>query len=172
MTQVSLRPAGGATQIRPPTTMSTRFQPSRPMRGATVGKSCYNGYIQHFNPRAPCGARPACGIWISSAPCDFNPRAPCGARPSAPPQCYKTGRNFNPRALCGARRLFLQPLRLVGQISIRAPRAGRDDTTLDLLGDICGISIRAPRAGRDGVEVGQTTDDLISILAPHAGRDA
>ena len=35
--------------------------------------------LEHFNPRAPCGARPATkgGRWPDG---NFNPRAPCGAR--------------------------------------------------------------------------------------------
>ena len=36
--------------------------------------------IRHFNPRAPCGARPATFSTMASRQDDFNPRAPCGAR--------------------------------------------------------------------------------------------
>ena len=79
------------------------FQSTRPLRGATVhlvaamllccisihaplagrdmlaGRFCEDG--QHFNPRAPCGARPP-AMLIEYGFHNFNPRAPCGARPS------------------------------------------------------------------------------------------
>ena len=37
------------------------------------------GYIQHFNPRPPCGGRRSCRTGKAQAP-DFNPRPPCGGR--------------------------------------------------------------------------------------------
>ena len=57
---------------------------------------------RHFNPRAPCGARPLVFFFYFLF-CDFNPRAPCGARrwrsATSPWRA-----DFNPRAPCGARR--------------------------------------------------------------------
>ena len=35
------------------------FQPTRPLRGATVRHGAGGGVKRYFNPRAPCGARPA-----------------------------------------------------------------------------------------------------------------
>ena len=83
---------------------------------------------KHFNPRAPCGARPNASPFRFFATY-FNPRAPCGARLSmvnASFLCYgisihaphagRDGRirvrclsdlHFNPRAPCGARRCVL-----------------------------------------------------------------
>ena len=55
----------------------------------------------HFNPRAPCGARQDDNLTINIVR-DFNPRAPCGARrPKS--KSLLTHQNFNPRAPCGAR---------------------------------------------------------------------
>ena len=57
---------------------------------------------EHFNPRAPCGARQA--IWCFTPVCrHFNPRAPCGARHFAVHALVGNDLNFNPRAPCGAR---------------------------------------------------------------------
>ena len=123
------------------------FQPTRPLRGATgepvawttkeqisthaplAGRDGYVTHIRHrrrhFNPRAPCGARPLCRLLprmsqqISThAPLAgrdrifvfhlrftggyFNPRAPCGARPQAVKGVDNIA-DFNPRAPCGAR---------------------------------------------------------------------
>ena len=79
-----------------------RFQPTRPLRGATVMISDRSPYYYYFNPRAPCGAR----LFWSAAffrLCYFNPRAPCGARPGLA-ELYDRHHHFNPRAPCGARR--------------------------------------------------------------------
>ena len=64
----------------------------------------------HFNPRAPCGARPPTAGWRSRGRTHFNPRAPCGAR------------HFDFHFV----HLFLF-------ISIHAPHAGRDMTAYSSL---------------------------------------
>ena len=123
-----------------------QFQSTRPMRGATTPKSrmiCRdrisihaphagrdiagwnkNTKGEHFNPRAPCGARRRAGpvprpfiLFQSTRPMrgatvassiilafiiDFNPRAPCGARPHSM-NVQNNSMHFNPRAPCGAR---------------------------------------------------------------------
>ena len=38
--------------------LSAEFQSTRPMRGATSGRNYLDLQGHHFNPRAPCGARP------------------------------------------------------------------------------------------------------------------
>ena len=123
----------------------------------------------NFNPRAPCGARHITNwilnanarfqstrpVWGATSGChgpllyawDFNPRAPCGAR-----QRRCKGRSthgyFNPRAPCGAR--LCQKLLFVGRsdISIHAPRVGRDMLSSKTAVSQP-ISIHAPRVGRD-----------------------
>ena len=101
------------------------FQSTRPLRGATELDDNSHNTPEHFNPRAPCGARPAvlmgvvmCGVISIHAPLagrdsptlkcplyqtNFNPRAPCGARRD-PPKPRNRPADFNPRAPCGARR--------------------------------------------------------------------
>ena len=83
------------------------FQPTRPLRGATIhsmvtfshgnisthaplaGRDPIRVIIaiqrENFNPRAPCGARPRKYRGLLREPIYFNPRAPCGARQSAGP---------------------------------------------------------------------------------------
>ena len=56
-----------------------RFQPTRPLRGATILKMTDQQQKNYFNPRAPCGARRNLETWQGGA-MHFNPRAPCGAR--------------------------------------------------------------------------------------------
>ena len=80
--------------------------------------------IQHFNPRAPCGARPTS----------------CTARSDS--------WHFNPRAPCGARRESESALVQRVIISIHAPRVGRDLRRV-APALFHRISIHAPRVGRD-----------------------
>ena len=146
-----------------------------------------------FNPRAPCGARLLLRA-VDHLLQDFNPRAPCGARPvtlycskgfvrfqsSRPvrgatlgkPGKHRVQSNFNPRAPCGARLQSLNQKVTFLEISILAPRAGRDLKRFKNVLILLLISILAPRAGRDGeTELIQNMTYQISILAPRAGRD-
>ena len=120
----STRPLRGATRLSAGSGFVAAFQSTRPLRGATIhtgGSS--NGkkisihaplagrdwsrpsptpYRAHFNPRAPCGARPISDS-ANSGGKNFNPRAPCGARLRIVILAGEIDENFNPRAPCGAR---------------------------------------------------------------------
>ena len=126
-----------------------RFQPTRPLRGATAVRPTVTAYTVNFNPRAPCGARPLgsrefyrlmeisthaplagrdheTGVCLTAYDCYFNPRAPCGARP--------------------AKKWLDLPF---GKISTHAPLAGRD-SEIELTEVLhYEISNHAPLAGRD-----------------------
>ncbi len=100
---------------------------------------------------------------------DFNPRAPCGARP-APANAASAAERFqSTRPMRGATEDMREP---TGgpHISIHAPHAGRDMVRIrDVLAG--SISIHAPHAGRDVGWCNGSTQGSISIHAPHAGRD-
>ena len=101
------------------------FQSTRPLRGATPPTSGSMAGWPYFNPRAPCGARPA-GAMRERTPDAISIHAPLAGRdPTArrPPCC---GCDFNPRAPCGARRCQGVPDEGIRDISIHAPLAGRD----------------------------------------------
>ena len=78
----STRPVWGATLSN--TRLSSRREISihAPRVGRDAGKRFDQVRRTDFNPRAPCGARPA-GSKYNLDVKDFNPRAPCGARPEA-----------------------------------------------------------------------------------------
>ena len=84
--------------------LSTSFQSTRPIRGATLAAGVVLAVLGDFNPRAPYGARRPCSHRFGRGNCDFNPRAPYGARQTK--SCIVLGNtcNFNPRAPYGARR--------------------------------------------------------------------
>ena len=150
------------------------------------------GWIMDFNPRAPCGARPAelpadyhaVPISIhaplagrdhgvlpqSKAYPDFNPRAPCGARLFP---CYHLiGMSIfqSTRPLRGATRL-MAPLDRPLDISIHAPLAGRDDFAhvYRIPGTV--FQSTRPLRGATTTLLVRAFLSLISIHAPLAGRD-
>ena len=124
----------------------------------------------HFNPRAPCGARPAphfggvfskkfqptrplrgatnlsCGLCGKNK--NFNPRAPCGARPTPTrSQCCRNG-NFNPRAPCGARQNGLQIYQSWGRFQPTRPLRGATEHRVDHLVRQLDFNPRAPCGAR------------------------
>ena len=119
---------------------------------------------ENFNPRAPCGARQ-----VRKVRCKvqgyFNPRAPCGARlfvsSFVSPRYY-----FNPRAPCGARhrpagrkgrKKIFQSTRPVWGATRAVMAAKYEDE----------ISIHAPRVGRDeGTETGKTASCVFQSTRP------
>ena len=132
---------------------------------------CARGTVvaQHFNPRAPCGARLShYGTTMLST--NFNPRAPCGARPGIRRRRVLRALFQSTRPLRGATvRQFLK-LRLI-RISIHAPLAGRDYHRHTRR---CGhryFNPRAPCGARPEIILVFRHGVEISIHAPLAGRD-
>ena len=118
-----------------------------PLAGHDRYRVCEGAETQHFNPHAPCGARPSTPTTATS-PTNFNPRAPCGARPSSG-GCETSARDFNPRAPCGARHSWPLPIHVKRvDFNPRAPCGARPDQAL-LAGAQAQISIRVPLAGHD-----------------------
>ena len=74
---------------------------------------------------APLAGRDCNSPTVALFSAHFNPRAPCGARPRRYRPC-RASSDFNPRAPCGARRSFGYELLMLCRISIHAPLAGRD----------------------------------------------
>ena len=168
------------------------FQPTRPLRGATVWLRRYiNGFV--ISTHAPLAGRDKGAADARALAADFNPRAPCGARPArhgtiaasrgfqptrplrgATSRIVRShpGGDFNPRAPCGAR-----PDRDGGRqwaqvpISTHAPLAGRDGLLLAGNRPEQSISTHAPLAGRDLHIVVTFNHGNISTHAPLAGRD-
>ena len=148
--------------------MTPRFQSTLPVWGATVYTNSTQIYMiisihaprvgsdgarhphraghHNFNPRSPCGERPATPATLT-APCAFQSTLPVwGATDTRTPAST-------------ARR-----------ISIHAPRVGSDDGALR--GYLGGhISIHAPRVGSDLAAVRTGIGSGISIHAPRVGSD-
>ena len=118
-----------------------------PHAGRDEGWHQAPGGPDHFNPRAPCGAR-LVGTNAQDIKALFQSTRPMrGATP-----CRRGEGHRHP-------------------ISIHAPHAGRDDSR-HLQAQRHQISIHAPHAGRDQTGASRANSFIyISIHAPHAGRD-
>ena len=187
-----------------------------PLAGRDFWGRLHRGCLTNFNPRAPCGARPAphfggvfskkfqptrplrgatnlsCGLCGKNK--NFNPRAPCGAPPTPTrSQCCRNG-NFNPRAPCGARQNGLQIYQSWGRFQPTRPLRGATEHRVDHLVRQLDFNPRAPCGARHDsyiiryeMELFQPTRPLrgatsstqliqlpyeISTHAPLAGRDS
>ena len=107
-----------------------------PLAGSDARRAGF--YTPHgdFNPRSPCGERPAragCGRRIAG---HFNPRSPCGERPGKPRSAQSSAGFQSTLPLRGATPGFTR-LCLCITISIHAPLAGSDcEDTLSLIAEI------------------------------------
>ena len=184
----------GARRSRPASVLDPpTFQSTRPIRGATYTEHIANKQLAHFNPRAPYGARRAAAAAGGGQPY-FNPRAPYGARPSSTTKVPEDCAFQSTRPIRGATNGLLQGLRAVG-ISIHAPHTGRDlsllsrflrcrifQSTRPIRGAtvFCAMVLysaryfnpRAPYGARPQAVSSETVVHLISIHAPHTGRDS
>ena len=158
----------GATWVISALQLCDVFQSTLPMRGATRSYGTGLRARSHFNPRSPCGERPAFEfelplqyLFQSTLPMrgatqrpqdhghdfDFNPRSPCGERLSQGVSVI-TKVDFNPRSPCGER------------LKVSEYDLARDEfqSTLPMRGATPLLRLRDCRQG-------------ISIHAPHAGSD-
>ena len=99
------------------------------MRGATSTSLALRALNRYFNPRTPCGVRPATPITTPRPARNFNPRTPCGVRLVAKPMTISTC-DFNPRTPCGVRQEMARVIDWLVDISIHAPHAGCDKRIL------------------------------------------
>ena len=97
---------------------------------------------RNFNPRSPCGERPAAAVPAHFRHHNFNPRSPCGERPAqpgpSPPGCH-----FNPRSPCGERLRRSCRWRETMHFNPRSPCGERPPASDFLLG-LCGFQSTLP----------------------------
>ena len=146
------------------------FQPTRPLRGATIPLRICKKPLLIFQPTRPL--RGATCWWSVSASrsSNFNPRAPCGARRGGRDQRDAASKNFNPRAPCGARPVRLNLFSFLMRFQPTRPLRGATISVYANAIDAL-ISTHAPLAGRDDGCILQCGAGHISTHAPLAGRD-
>ena len=101
---------------------------------------------------------------------NFNPRAPCGARPALLGDKDFPAKFQSTRPLRGATVALIHAHGEVG-ISIHAPLAGRDGSVRPVWIADHDFNPRAPCGARRDQTICHNTSEVISIHAPLAGRD-
>ncbi len=117
-------PCGARHNLKLKTLLLRKFQSTRPVRGATFARLMADDAATGFNPRAPCGARPGTSgangtMWV------FQSTRPVRGATSA-------GHN----------------LTALWEVSIHAPRAGRDRPATQRIGNDTRFNPRAPCGAR------------------------
>ena len=129
------RPLRGATVILPLVEFSKIFQPTRPLRGATV-EDVETGEVIQISTHAPLAGRDCCVQFVTPETNYFNPRAPCGARHGLVPVDAPCG-YFNPRAPCGARPIDLRRALCLTDFNPRAPCGARQQKCTNHYAHFC-----------------------------------
>ena len=167
------------------------FQPTRPLRGATIAPVATSESIEisthaplagrddikvsgaagkgYFNPRAPCGARQMSYQAMNQA-MEFQPTRPLRGATRARPSTRRKAANFNPRAPCGARPSFFTSIPETTEFQPTRPLRGAT-CTHRIFGHESGISTHAPLAGRDHTENHSAeTEENFNPRAPCGAR--
>ena len=144
------------------------FQPTRPLRGATHPHSARSHLHRHFNPRAPCGARPE-AQHDGRVGMAFQPTRPLRGATITLPQA-PSRMTFQPtRPLRGA--TFVDRVKSeVDEISTHAPLAGRDLPFGRCASNVLLFQPTRPLRGATVVS-NIMQERTISTHAPLAGRD-
>ena len=119
-------------------------------------------YVSIHAPRAGCDAnrhrrdrKPPVSIHAPRAGCDewalsrngnylrFNSRTPCGVRRQTCVLSPRT-KSFNSRTPCGVRPAYISFVGQLINVSIHAPRAGCDDSSISALARSLGFNSRTP----------------------------
>ena len=163
------RPLRGATLTATDISLELRFQPTRPLRGATQTMTMTACRLI-ISTHAPLAGRDDIKVSRISYIGNFNPRAPCGARLRS---CKSRNRqrDFNPRAPCGARPdAFDVSVDMSNGFQPTRPLRGATART-EKAKNRFEISTHAPLAGRDSFFSYSSKYLYISTHAPLAGRD-
>ena len=168
------------------------FNPRAPCGARRSDSYQCHRLCHYFNPRAPCGARlrrsseielegqvfqsarPVRGATDTNpnrekATKNFNPRAPCGARPHPLNSLSdKSGKFQSARPVRGATSAYLGPISYLA-ISIRAPRAGRDNLGFLKLPLTIYFNPRAPCGARPGRSPARHTPRTFQSARPVRG---
>ncbi len=120
-----------------------------PLAGSDHQRRRAGTEIHHFNPRSPCGERR-----MKNSDCVsfrvFQSTLPLRGATILITAARFTSTDFNPRSPCGERPVPAFRVVHMGNISIHAPLAGSDLTSLFPTKFLHFISIHAPLAGSDG----------------------
>ena len=147
-----------------------QFQPTRPLRGATIN-------ARHFlrkaniSTHAPLAGRDHGRVRIFERAQEFQPTRPLRGATFSPCSGRKLDRDFNPRAPCGARQSQSRRDRAGRCISTHAPLAGRDVEKRRAVVAVDLFQPTRPLRGATKRISEPIHNRSISTHAPLAGRD-
>ncbi len=139
------------------------------MRGATV-LAVARLLCCPISIHAPLAGCDRCGSLAPACRPYFNPRTPCGVRP-ARGRAWPWAWHFNPRTPCGVRQQVAVPVLPVGQFQSTHPLRGATRVRVGHFLRRDDFNPRTPCGVRRGLALG-TSYSSISIHAPLAGCDA
>ena len=144
----STLPVRGATFMRSTTILYPTISIHAPRAGSDLPARQPFSSCRYFNPRSPCGERLLRHMLLRLLRAFQSTLPVRGATPTHLQPMYQLC-NFNPRSPCGERHCLRYLAFTTLAISIHAPRAGSDATSLLRAPVRAEISIHAPRAGSD-----------------------
>ena len=144
----STHPVWGATSPHSDFTTLTNISIHAPRVGCDAQEWGVRQSLRNFNPRTPCGVRPAQALASLPNSTNFNPRTPCGVRPTPFDKNGQIRPDFNPRTPCGVRPSWANTTLFRSNFNPRTPCGVRPPGRQR---PVCstGISIHAPRVGCD-----------------------
>ena len=164
-------PCGARRSRHRPVPTPSRFQPTRPLRGATQAEQ-RPGRAQMISTHAPLAGRDTTSQAASSRrSVDFNPRAPCGARLVLRGEHDAAVLISTHAPLAGRDQIRSYQATLGQQISTHAPLAGRDQLAGGRERDSAGFQPTRPLRGATVLPLPRPVGGEISTHAPLAGRD-
>ena len=166
----STLPVWGATTNDATSSPVTVFQSTLPVWGATAVTANNVSDVTDFNPRSPCGERPAAPQVAANLTLHFNPRSPCGERPGGRGGYLMDSEFQSTLPVWGATGLqYILALRR--HISIHAPRVGSDSSRQTPAGNQAYFNPRSPCGERQRRALPGIYPHYISIHAPRVGSD-
>ncbi len=165
----STRPVWGATVNTDSVQEEKGFQSTRPVWGATSQPSTILCAYSDFNPRAPCGARPAWRLPQKRQQKFQSTRPVWGATSEASGNI--DGQIISIHAPRVGRDLVDRGDKGRAVISIHAPRVGRDFRKAPWREPRTYFNPRAPCGARRSINIKFSPMEGISIHAPRVGRD-
>ena len=169
------------------------FQSTSPVWGTTKCHSTQRTFFQQFQSTSPVWGTTYPKLRLILPACNFNPRPPCGGRPAPRGMLCSTVQisihvprvgddilstfclfrpiYFNPRPPCGGRPHVLTAYLAHEPISIHVPRVGDDVTNNRHCGNVVLFQSTSPVWGTTTALIAGDRYNIISIHVPRVGDD-
>ena len=145
----STLPMRGATSFGQQRRVRVSISIHAPHAGSDTRLACFHIARANFNPRSPCGERPAVAGNLAGVS-GISIHAPHAGSDTGPAISSTCSANFNPRSPCGERRHATGTMGLPGDFNPRSPCGERPRVAVDLA-DFLNFNPRSPCGERLGI---------------------